>query len=133
MIFVPNGATAVYQPLDRRIYAVMKSKARAKYDRAISNGECEPVMKESAEKLVAECWIEPTKENITSAWVIEGIESEDGRHALGSENDDIVSEGRSGPIECDIEYGHEYINMEDIRQSKKGPATIMKTTSNKRS
>jgi hypothetical protein len=91
MIFVPKGATAVYQPLDRRIYGEMKSKARAKFDRVISNGDSEPVTKESAVKLASECWIDLTRENIISAWAIEGIESEDGKNALGSENDGIIS------------------------------------------
>jgi hypothetical protein len=99
MIFVSKGATAVYQPFDRRIYWVMKSK---------------PVTKESAANLASEYWIELTRESIISAWAIEGIESEDGRDALGSENDDIVSEGRSSSIECDIEYEHDDIDIEDI-------------------
>jgi hypothetical protein len=114
MIIVLTGATAVYQPLDRRIYGVMRSKGRAKLDRAIPNGDREPVTKESAAKLASECWIELTRENIISAWAIEGMESEDGRNTLGTENDDIVSVGRSSSIESDIEYGHDDIDIEDI-------------------
>jgi hypothetical protein len=92
----------------------MKSKAHAKFDRAISNGDSEEVTKESAAKPASECWIELTRENIISAWAIEEIESEDGRNALGSENDDIDSEGRSSSIECDIKYGRDGIDIEDI-------------------
>jgi hypothetical protein len=92
----------------------MKSKACAKFERAIPNGDSEPVTKESAAKLASERWIELTRQNIISAWAIERIESEDGRNALGSENDDIVSEGRFSSIECDIESGHDDIDIEDI-------------------
>jgi hypothetical protein len=133
MIFVPKCATAVYHPLDRRIYGVMKSKACPKFVRAISNGDSEAVTKESVAKLASECWIELTRENIISAWAIEGRESEDGRNVLGSENDDIVSEERSSSIECDIEYGHDASILKTLWQSKKRQATITKTTPNKRS
>jgi hypothetical protein len=69
LILVPRGGMAIHQPLDRRVYGAMKSKARGKFDRlrvfdseALGN-------KEMVAKFARECWIELTMENIFDAWI----------------------------------------------------------------
>jgi hypothetical protein len=67
VIKTPKGATSARQPLDRRIYGVMKSKARARWERLFALDYISIAAKEVAAELALECWYELAEHLITSA------------------------------------------------------------------
>ena len=77
LVFIPRSATDIFQPLDRRVFGALKSKAAAKgndfqfyHDRAFSKSE--------AADLFLQCWKELTSDLIVSSWTIsEEVESDD--------------------------------------------------------
>lgn len=72
LIFVPACATGIYQPLDRRLYGIVKkqliSKDR-KYEVASDHERWSTVLRE-----MKEIWEELSEEAIRSAWEIPGLD-----------------------------------------------------------
>jgi hypothetical protein len=114
MILVPKGGTSIYQPLDRRIYGAMKSKARAKFDRQVISDGNHSMNKEAAAKLAHECWAELTVENIIDAWAINTGETNEEQEIVDDEHHENEPESLLSEIRCDIEYGHDDVEIDDI-------------------
>jgi hypothetical protein len=114
LIFVPKGGTAIYQPLDRRTYGALKSKARSKFDPAICNEWNQQPTKESAAKLAHKCWNEIAEENVLNARAIEGTQPEEEREVGAAEEENYESGIISDASACEIEYGHDDVDMADI-------------------
>ena len=71
LLYVPAGGTAMYQPLDRRIFGELKSRARfemLKLQRL--QGPTDTPYKHALEVLL-KCWNEISSENIIKSWNIE--------------------------------------------------------------
>jgi hypothetical protein len=72
LLFVPAGATGRLQPLDRRIFGELKSRARAEFNRLFAmNGERGADYQLSLQVL-CDCWEQISGDNVRNAWV--GIE-----------------------------------------------------------
>ena len=70
MIFIPAGLTDVYQPLDRRIFGILKAKARRYFRMRYSQCEnIETTKKDAVQDFIA-AWESITHENIGDAWDI---------------------------------------------------------------
>ena len=76
LIYIPTSATELYQPLDRRIFGALKSKASSKFsDHAFSTQS--EYTKAQAADLFLVCWNELMPELILSAWRLCENEEED--------------------------------------------------------
>ena len=71
LTFIPAGQTDVWQPLDRKIFGVLKKKAKTLFEERVSNevelGEFELV---DAIVVLVEAWEKITPELIHSAWSV---------------------------------------------------------------
>jgi hypothetical protein len=73
---IPRGGTGRFQPLDRRIFGIMKSKGRSKWDRMTSQQQAVKQNKHFAAELALEAWTEITQTNMIAAWDIHEDSSE---------------------------------------------------------
>jgi hypothetical protein len=76
LITIPRGGTGRFQPLDRRIFGIMKSKGRSKWDRMTSQQQAVKQNKHFAAELALEAWTEITQTNMIAAWDIHEGSSE---------------------------------------------------------
>ena len=72
LIPVPKGGTSVYQPLDRKIFAIMKKKGAAKWVRMCHNNPRMKWTKSTATAIALQCWEEIKEHHILSAWKCKG-------------------------------------------------------------
>jgi hypothetical protein len=70
LLFVPAGGTAEYQPLDRRIFGELKSRASHEFDRwNILDGSRNIPLPRMLEVLSI-CWGRISEQNIKKAWIL---------------------------------------------------------------
>ena len=70
LIFIPAGLTDTYQPLDRRIFGILKAKARRFFRMRFSqNIDIEATKRAAAQDFVA-AWESISAENVEDAWEI---------------------------------------------------------------
>jgi hypothetical protein len=106
LIKVPKGGTGIWQPLDRRIYGAMKSKARARWARLFARSEVPLATKEFAAELARQCWKELPEELILEAWDFDEMyPEEEPTDDLGSDDDDAF---------FDVEHGHDDLEETDL-------------------
>lgn len=67
LIYIPVSATDLFQPLDRRIFGIMKSKAASHFASLAFEHQKAFAQSEAADKYV-KLWDEITKANILTAW-----------------------------------------------------------------
>lgn len=91
LIFVPANGTSDFQPLDRRVFGILKSKLRSLAGSRIFSGKQRFEM--IARDLV-NAWSEISKENLISAWNIPNLENLVERIARGEpiEEEDVELE-----------------------------------------
>jgi hypothetical protein len=77
MIPIPSGGTGKYQPMDLRIFGIMKTKGSYKWNQFYHRNPNFVLTKEYAAQLALECWGEITSSHILSAWGFGGEESDD--------------------------------------------------------
>ena len=65
--FIPPGMTDRYQPLDRRLFGAVKSRARARFDSKSCSPDHDPDLLTALETLV-NVWRSVTQEEIIDAW-----------------------------------------------------------------
>ena len=70
LLYVPAGGTSQYQPLDRRIFGELKSRARAEMDRLAVIEGSRDCTHERAISILEGCWSHISTENIKKAWNI---------------------------------------------------------------
>ena len=70
LLYVPAGGTSLYQPLDRRIFGELKSRARRKF--SIMNSLYGPPdsFYEAGISVLIQCWNQIDSNNILKAWKI---------------------------------------------------------------
>jgi hypothetical protein len=105
LIKVPKGATGIWQPLDRRIYGAMKSKARARWARLFAHSDIPRVTKALAAEFALQCWKELTEDLILAAWDFDEAYADDA-------DDDGADTGDEAFI--DMEYGHDDLEEADL-------------------
>jgi hypothetical protein len=67
LLWIPKGATGIYQPLDRRVFGALKSKSKAKWRNHYfeHNSPCDT---ETAVALLAASWNELSDSVIAAGW-----------------------------------------------------------------
>jgi hypothetical protein len=65
--FIPAGMTAECQPLDRRLFGNLKSRARCRFDYMWMARNGDPTMQESILMLLA-AWKSITQDEVLDAW-----------------------------------------------------------------
>jgi hypothetical protein len=70
--------------------------------------------------LAHKCWNEITEENVLNAWAIEGTQPEEEREIGAAEEDNSESGIVSDASACEIEYGHDDVDMTDIASVEEG-------------
>lgn len=70
LIFVPANGTSLYQPLDRKIFGIVKTKLRSL---ARSNSFSGPERFKIITEHLIQAWSEVTEKNLISAWKIPGL------------------------------------------------------------
>jgi hypothetical protein len=104
LIRVPKGATGTWQPLDRRVYGVMKSNAHAKWARHFVDAEIPIPTKALAAELALQAWHDLSQDIILAAWDFDNSYSS-GSEGMDSENDEAF---------IDVEYGHDDLDAFDV-------------------
>ena len=101
LIYVPTSATELYQPLDRRVFGALKSKASSKFnDHAFTNQTA--YSKAEAADLFIQCWNELNPDVILSAFRLCENEEEDETDADFEPFDDNSEEEEDvGDIDSD--------------------------------
>jgi hypothetical protein len=68
IIWVPKGATRLYQPLDRRVFDALKSKGSAKWRCLYAQNYRHPYNRETARWLLLGSWDELSHPVMTASW-----------------------------------------------------------------
>jgi hypothetical protein len=66
--FSPSGATGLCQPLDRRIFGILKQRAKARFDRRNLDWAQDEFRIGESIAILTECWDSITQEQVLSAW-----------------------------------------------------------------
>jgi hypothetical protein len=66
--FIPPGATGLCQPLDRRIFGILKQRAKARFDRRNLDWAQDEFRIGESIAILIECWDSITQEQVLSAW-----------------------------------------------------------------
>jgi hypothetical protein len=70
LLFVPAGGTSLYQPLDRRIFGELKSRARHQFFRLAGQTGVQGATPEQAVTILVSSWAAISPENVCKAWEI---------------------------------------------------------------
>jgi hypothetical protein len=70
LLFVPAGGTSLCQPLDRRIFGELKSRARHAFFQLSAQTGVQGATPEQAVTILVNCWAVIPPENVRQAWVI---------------------------------------------------------------
>ena len=101
LIYIPTSATELYQPLDRRVFGALKSKAAAKFNDHAFQTQTEYTKAQAADLFVT-CWNELLPELIMSAWrLCENEEEDAGDEDFEPFDDNEEEEEDIGDIEND--------------------------------
>ena len=76
LIPIPKGGTSKYQPLDRGIFGIMKSKGRAKWAEISRKNPTMKWDKQTSAGIALKCWEEITKTHILKAWDLQSQEED---------------------------------------------------------
>ena len=76
LVFVPTSGTDKYQPLDKRVFGVIKSKYASKCDDQLFEFDNGPDKSKAAD-LFLDCWKELSEQTILSAWDLDESSSEE--------------------------------------------------------
>jgi hypothetical protein len=75
LLFVPAGGTGRFQPLDRRVFGELKSRARAEFGRRLGLAGGADIDYETSVDILVTCWNAIPTNNIRNAWnVVSEIE-----------------------------------------------------------
>jgi hypothetical protein len=85
LIFVPKGATGMYQPLDRCVFGALKALGTAKFNRFIHENPDTVLTKELSITILLDCWNILGERSVNRAWDFELIGDSDGKD---SDDDD---------------------------------------------
>ena len=69
MKFIPAGQTDYWQPLDNKVFGVLKAKARAMFDAQMADMNLKDVTIMNAIDILVECWQSLETELIRGAWM----------------------------------------------------------------
>jgi hypothetical protein len=105
LVKVPKGATGIWQPLDRRVYGAMKSKARARWARLFAQPNIPRATKALAAESALQCWKELTNDLILSAWEFDEVFDDESADDGADEDDETY---------VDVEYGHDDLEQDDL-------------------
>jgi hypothetical protein len=70
LLFVPAGGTSLYQPLDRRVFGELKSRARHAFFQLAGQTGVQGATPEQAVTILTTCWAAISPENVRRAWEI---------------------------------------------------------------
>ena len=68
VLFVPKGATGVLQPLDRKIFGILKAKGNSKWITFYNNQNGITPTKEESLRILLESWAEIDEKSILKSW-----------------------------------------------------------------
>ena len=68
--YIPAGQTDKYQPLDRKVFGVLKAKSRSLIRRKLSENPDQPIKKKDAVADLIACWDSLTQDTILDSWDI---------------------------------------------------------------
>jgi hypothetical protein len=66
--FIPPGATGHCQPLDRRVFGILKQRAKARFDRRNLDSRPDEFRIAESIGILIECWDSISQEQVLSAW-----------------------------------------------------------------
>ena len=89
LIPIPKGGTDRYQPLDRRIFGIMKSMGAAMWSEIYDQNPGIKLDKRLGARLALECWEKISKNNILAAWGFEHDETSSDAQESGDDPDFI--------------------------------------------
>jgi hypothetical protein len=68
LLYVPAGATSLFQPLDRRIFGELKSRARGEFGRLCTIKGDRNISPDESVTVLEDCWKRISAENVKKAW-----------------------------------------------------------------
>jgi hypothetical protein len=77
ILFVPAGGTALYQPLDARVFGELKSRARMAFQRLAFQEGIRGATYEESITILKECWEKISVQSILKAWNVVGFPNEE--------------------------------------------------------
>lgn len=100
LVFVPTSGTEIYQPLDRKVFGILKSQAASDFGDKVFDFQ-EGYTKPEAADLFVTLWDNLKKNNIVKAWrlVLDEINGKS-----KDSNEDYLSQDESDSVKSDEEY-----------------------------
>lgn len=77
ILFVPAGGTALYQPLDARVFGELKSRARSAFQRLAFQEGIRGATYEQSISILTECWEKISVQKVLKAWDVVGFPIEE--------------------------------------------------------
>ena len=71
LLYIPAGATGIYQPLDKRIFGELKSRARCEQHRVTTIKGVRELSFDESITILEHCWAAITENSIKKAWIID--------------------------------------------------------------
>jgi hypothetical protein len=87
LVFVPKGATGVYQPLDRCVFGALKAIGMAKFNRFICDNQGAELTKELSAKILLDCWNSVGGRTVERAWDFDLPVDSDGKDSDDSDEE----------------------------------------------
>jgi hypothetical protein len=79
LVFVPKGATGIYQPLDRYVFGALKAIGLAKFNRFIHENPGANLNKELSAAILLDAWSTLGERSVNRAWDFHLEEDSDGK------------------------------------------------------
>jgi hypothetical protein len=120
LLWVPKGATGIYQPLDRRVFGALKSKGRAKWRRSNleQSNRCD---RETAAALLIASWEELSDSVVSAAWDFDEPSAElDSDDSSDDDEFDLTLDSNSDGLDAE---SSDCAAEEDLETSKQAPLT----------
>ena len=112
LIFIPTSGTEKFQPLDIRVFGILKSIASSKFDDFLWD-RFRGFTKSEAADLFLACWKKLPKEAILKAWTFEDISEPDDK-SIDDETDNIFDENIISENEWEEEEDEDIITSDEF-------------------
>ena len=101
LVFIPKSGTEKFQPLDRRVFGVLKSSAASKFCGHVFQFQRGSTKSEAAD-IFMECWKRLNPSTVRSAWNIDGEDEED-EEVDSSDSEFEINSSNDGSDDSDAE------------------------------
>ena len=114
LVYIPTSATEKFQPLDARIFGIVKSMAASKFDDHVFETQ-DAYTKSQAADLFLQCWNRISSSTVIDAWDLCELFGVEDREDFESDDDENESSFDEGPSEeTDEEEWDERLDEDDL-------------------